>query len=374
MGASKKGRPPWLFPVLGVALIGVAAALWTLVHPVDQKPETAGGGEDFAGAIRRLAARREVPRSRIAEDDPIRKEGAVFVRTWKVAVTQRSMADALASDILAEASQRGLAHGYSQPATGSVASVRIDSGVEAFDIRFLLKKEVAIAAPTAVANRSTPTVTAAATPRPPARASGTLAILLDDAGQNMDLIWRAGGLPSEVGVAVLPFLPASSESAKLLHRAGHEIWLHLPMEPAGYPEENPGPGAVFVGMAEDEVRKTVRAAIKNIPYAVGVNNHMGSKATTDFRTMTWVMREIKERGLAFIDSRTAVDTIAEDAARTEGVPTGRRHVFLDNDRTPPAIRPTSTRTTITLVEIGSRPFSRTVISRADAAASRETSW
>jgi hypothetical protein len=54
--------------------------------------------------------------------------------------------------------------------------------------------------------------------------------------------------------------------------------------------------------------------------------------------MTWVMQELRARGLAFIDSRTSRDTVAEDAARALGVPAGRRHVFLDNTRSSAAIR------------------------------------
>jgi hypothetical protein len=148
----------------------------------------------------------------------------------------------------------------------------------------------------------------------------------------------AAALPAQVGIAVLPFLPRSAETATAMFAAGHEVWLHLPMEPEDYPADNPGPGAVLVGMTTDELRSTVRSAINNIPHAVGVNNHMGSKATADLKTMTWVMQEISARGMAFIDSRTTTRTVAEQAARAQGVPTNRRHVFLDNERNAPAIR------------------------------------
>ena len=50
------------------------------------------------------------------------------------------------------------------------------------------------------------------------------------------------------------------------------------------------------------------------------------------------MQELKARGVVFLDSRTSVHTVAEDAARAQGVPTGRREVFLDNERSAPAIR------------------------------------
>jgi polysaccharide deacetylase 2 family uncharacterized protein YibQ len=123
-----------------------------------------------------------------------------------------------------------------------------------------------------------------------------------------------------------------------MHRSGHEVWLHLPMEPEPSSGGKPGPGVVLVSMSDGEVRTAVHSAIDDVPHAVGMNNHMGSKATADLRTMTWVMQELKARGLSFIDSRTTRNTVAEEAARAQGVPTGRRHVFLDNQRNPAAIR------------------------------------
>jgi len=165
-----------------------------------------------------------------------------------------------------------------------------------------------------------------------------IAILLDDGGQKLDLVPAAAALPTEVGFAILPFLPKSTDTATALHQAGHEIWLHLPMEPQNYPTDDPGPGAVLMSMTAGELRAAVHSAINNIPHAVGVNNHMGSKATADLKTMTWIMQELKVRNLAFIDSRTTVRTVAEEAAKAQGVPTSRRHVFLDNERSPAAIR------------------------------------
>jgi len=324
--------------VLGVTLVGVAAALWTLVHPVDQIHIATAADDDFATTMRKIAARREIGPSAITEDDPIRKEGDTFVRTWKITGRRRESLQAVASDLVAEASRRGFGFKHRQSEGSGVDIIRVDCGIEAFEIE--LSVDAGGAAP-----KTIPTAAPAAHVRDdvveprlhPEGKRGRISILLDDTGQNMDLVASAARLPAEVGFAVLPFLPSSSDAARALHQAGHEIWLHLPMEPTGYPEENPGAGAVFVAMPEEEIRRAVHRAIDDVPFVVGVNNHMGSKATTDLRTMTWVMQELKGRGLAFIDSRTAVDTVAEAAARAQGVRAGRRHVFLDNDRNAEAI-------------------------------------
>ncbi|RLE22362.1 MAG: hypothetical protein DRJ65_14025 [Acidobacteria bacterium] len=329
-------RKIWLIPVLGVALIALVAALWMLFHPTGTETANTALVGDFADVIRQTAARRGVGPEQRQEDDPIRKEGGVFVRTWLLQLAGGEALQALSSDLEAEAARWGAPVSAEDEGGRGARMVRIDLGAEAFEIHLEPAPPVVRATPTPPSPTPAPTPTPR--PRPEKGARGELAILLDDAGQKMGLVPRMGALPSSVGVAVLPFLPSSSETAVALHKAGHEVWLHLPMEPNGYPANKPGPGAVFVTMAEDEVRMTVRSAMNNVPFAVGMNNHMGSRATADLTVMTWVMQEVKGRGLAFIDSRTTVETVAETAARAQGIKTGRRKVFLDNERSAAAIR------------------------------------
>jgi len=284
---------------------------------------------DFGDRIRSLAMRRGAPPAGIDADDPIRKVDGVFVRYWAISLPA-SAVNGLAADLEAEAAAWEGQYGQRPLRHGDAAHLRISLGPEAFDIRLVaMEKKVerrtgkaAMPTPTSPERRPTATL-------PPSR-RGKLAILLDDAGQSMKLVPAAAALPEAVGVAVLPFLPHSVDTAAELHRTGHEVWLHLPMAPNGYPRRNPGPGAVLTTMSEDEVRRTVRSALNNVPHIVGVNNHMGSKATANLRVMTWVMQEISVRGLRFIDSRTTAATVAEEAARAQGIRTGRRKVFLDN--------------------------------------------
>ena len=54
--------------------------------------------------------------------------------------------------------------------------------------------------------------------------------------------------------------------------------------------------------------------------------------------MNIVSNVLKRHGKYFIDSRTTSQTVAEDIMRTRGVPTARRHVFLDNDNDKNKIR------------------------------------
>lgn len=329
---SRQHRDWLLLAVLGLALLILGAIGWWIVQP--QQSEA-----DFGPRLYELASKRGADLDDVSADRPIRKIDGVFVRSWQIAVPDRNELEALIGDLVREVDAW---NGFiTEPPVirGETASLRIDFDNEAFDVQLVVSEpaQVVEMPPTAVPTASpVPTKTPQRVPSPGAR--GRLAIMLDDAGQNTDLLAVAVDLDRRVAVAVLPFLPDSSRVAAEMHRAGHEVWLHLPMEPQGYPENDPGPGTVFVEMSDDEIRTTVHAALNNVPHVIGVNNHMGSRATADLRTMTWVMQELKAREMAFIDSRTTRHTVAEDAARAQGVKTNRRHVFLDNERSPKAIR------------------------------------
>ncbi len=327
----KPGWPDvWRIALLVAAGVVVLLAIWLAVRP-GPRPSANTQEKEFGDRVTALARDVGASEEGVLADENIRKVDGVFVRQWRIIVPDCGAARRLAGALEREASAWGGTLRASQEGECAAGRIRIDLGTEAFDLHVSRAGEVR--------KRATPTPRApAATPTLPPNRRGRLAILLDDAGQNLNLVSRLERLPPQIAVAVLPFLPASSETAARVFHAGHEVWLHLPMEPEGYPHRNPGPGAVLTSMSEAEIRATVRSALNNVPHVVGVNNHEGSKATANLRLMTWVMQELAARNLAFIDSRTTKFTVAEDAARAQGISAGRRHIFLDNRRTPGAVR------------------------------------
>jgi len=322
---------PYVTLLIVAALVVLVGGLWFIFRDD-------GGGDRAALDARflELAAERGVDPRKIVADSPIRKLEGVFVRYWQLEFPNRAARDGFLGDLQIEGAARKGVIELPEDLSSETVTLRMDFGVEAFDLQLRLAGPAPVAQPTAI--RPTPKPRPTARPEPAADARGRLAILLDDVGQKLDLVPTAAALPKPIAFAVLPFLPKSAESATALHDAGHEIWLHLPMEPANYPQDDPGPGAVLMSMSPDELRTTVHTALNNIPHVVGVNNHMGSKVTADLRTMTWIMQELKVRDMTFIDSRTTIHTVAEDAARGQGVLVNRRHVFLDNERDRAAIR------------------------------------
>jgi polysaccharide deacetylase 2 family uncharacterized protein YibQ len=108
-----------------------------------------------------------------------------------------------------------------------------------------------------------------------------------------------------------------------------EIILHLPLEPEGYPRVDPGPGAVLVGMSEQEISDRVDAALAVLPGVTGVSSHMGSRATADRPTMARLMKVLARRRLYFLDSLTSPRSVAAEEADKAGLPALRSRIFLD---------------------------------------------
>lgn len=164
-----------------------------------------------------------------------------------------------------------------------------------------------------------------------------IAIVIDDMGVDKPDSARVIGLPGPVTIAFMSYASELEPQAKAARAAGHEIWLHVPMEPMDG-ELDAGPDVLKTGLSADENRRRLDWALSRLSGYVGVNNHMGSKFTKSEADMALVMEALKGRGLAFLDSRTTKDTVAAKVAGEFGVPHIDRNVFIDNDETVAAVR------------------------------------
>jgi polysaccharide deacetylase 2 family uncharacterized protein YibQ len=162
-----------------------------------------------------------------------------------------------------------------------------------------------------------------------------LVIIIDDIGNNLASGLRAVQLPGKLNLAVLPHTPSSIELAQLAAASGKEVILHAPM--SNFHHKPMGPGALTQHMNEQEFRRALVDNIQRIPNIRGVSNHMGSELTSMREPMEWVMQELGQRQLYFVDSRTSHHTVAANVASEQGIPNLSRQVFLDNDASSGAI-------------------------------------
>ncbi len=170
---------------------------------------------------------------------------------------------------------------------------------------------------------------------PPSRkhppAKKTIAIIIDDIGYSLSSLAELLKIEAPLAFAILPHSPHAGAAAAMIHRrGGHEILLHLPMEPHDA-KKSPGPGALFHDMTESEIRERLAEDLAAVPQAVGVNNHMGSAFMEDEEKLYLVLKELQKRGLFFIDSRTTAASRGKAVAARTAIPFAARSLFLDND-------------------------------------------
>lgn len=177
--------------------------------------------------------------------------------------------------------------------------------------------------------------------RPQKGAGAALAIVIDDLGHDRSAADSLLALPFPITISVLPHQQFSAEIAEESYRRGDEVILHLPMEPQSEGEGSEGaipePIELRVGMTAGEVSSDLDGMLETVPHAVGVNNHQGSRATSDPTLMRELMPLLRDRGLFFIDSRTTPATVAYDTAEASGVRASSRKVFLDDKQTVQAV-------------------------------------
>ncbi len=157
-----------------------------------------------------------------------------------------------------------------------------------------------------------------------------LAIVIDDLGNNMKGTPEMMELPVSLTVAVMPFMPTTKQDAEMAEKNGHEVIIHMPMEPKRGKMGWLGPGAITTDLSNEEIRKRVEAAIKEVPHAVGMNHHMGSRATENERVMRIVLEVCKEHGLFYLDSKTTGKSVAGKLAKEIGVPYVENNIFFDD--------------------------------------------
>jgi polysaccharide deacetylase 2 family uncharacterized protein YibQ len=173
----------------------------------------------------------------------------------------------------------------------------------------------------------------AARPTPPRTKAPEkiVAIVIDDMGNSLEALQEICELGMPLTISVLPESPYAEETARTAHDHDLEVMLHLPGESLNHPEGNPPPMSIIRSdMPPADIRAFVLNSLGKVPFASGVNNHMGSKITQEPEVMSPILGVLKERGLFFLDSRTGDHSIAYDLARQMGLRSAYRNIFLDS--------------------------------------------
>jgi polysaccharide deacetylase 2 family uncharacterized protein YibQ len=160
-------------------------------------------------------------------------------------------------------------------------------------------------------------------------ARNKVAIIIDDMGYSLKAINDACSIDRPLTISILPFTPFARETARIAHQNSLEVMLHLPLESIDSNKGNDIEGIIHSRMSEEEIIRTMKTNLAQVPFISGVNNHMGSKITPNKILMPIILEQLTGKSLFFIDSRTSGKSIAYEVAKSLGIPSGYRHIFLD---------------------------------------------
>ncbi|MBD9662195.1 divergent polysaccharide deacetylase family protein [Pantoea sp. PNT03] len=171
--------------------------------------------------------------------------------------------------------------------------------------------------------------------------AGKLSIVIDDFGYRPKEENKVLQMPTAISVAVLPNAPHAREMATKAHQGGREVLIHLPMAPLSkQPLEK---DTLTPEMSSTEIERIIREASGKVPFAVGLNNHMGSKMTSSLPGMQKVMQVLNHYNYYFLDSMTIGNSQSILAAQGTNVKVLKRRVFLDDSQDEASIRAQFTR-------------------------------
>src|SRR5215472_17329099 len=144
-----------------------------------------------------------------------------------------------------------------------------------------------------------------------------IAIVIDDMGIDKAESARVIALPPQVTIAFMTYAKELARQAAAARAAGHELWLHVPMEPLDRGLDA-GPNVLKTELTPEENRRRLDWALSQLDGYVGINNHMGSRFASSEADMRAVLEEVRARGV-FIDNDETVDSVLAQLQRTEDI-------------------------------------------------------
>ena len=155
-----------------------------------------------------------------------------------------------------------------------------------------------------------------------------IAIVVDDMGASPKRTKDIIDIKAPLTASFLTFAPQLDKQVAQSIAAGHEVMLHVPMQPQSkiYVSND----VLTVDMTEMQIAERFKKMLEKIKGIKGVNNHMGSRFTERADKLAPVMKVLAEHNLFFLDSKTTPKSRVEKTAAKYGVRYVHRHVFLDN--------------------------------------------
>lgn len=108
-------------------------------------------------------------------------------------------------------------------------------------------------------------------------------------------------LPAEVTLSFVPYADNLQSWIDQARAQGHEVMLEMPMEPSGYPDNDPGPYTLLANGTPDDVEAKLDWLLGRATGYFGVTNYLGDRFATSDTGMNAFLLILRQRGVAFLD-------------------------------------------------------------------------
>ncbi len=153
-----------------------------------------------------------------------------------------------------------------------------------------------------------------------------LAIIIDDVSTSANVqAIKSLGIP-----LTMSFLPPNNQRPQSAILASKENFymVHLPMEAQNFSAEEPY--TLRIHDSQETITKRIEEIQTLFPRVKYINNHTGSKFTSNELAMNKFIYALHAKDISFIDSRTTAQTQAPKVMKNFGLNYVARDVFLDH--------------------------------------------
>ena len=138
-------------------------------------------------------------------------------------------------------------------------------------------------------------------------------------------------LPEDITLSFSHVAPRLKNWVREARQKGHEILLDIPMEPIGFPKNDPGRATLLTSSNEVENLNRLEHIMKQAGGYVGLLGTLGTKFMLHSETFLPVLRSIKQRGLIYVDSRSTSRSLGPELASSIQLPKAFNNVFVDKE-------------------------------------------
>lgn len=108
-------------------------------------------------------------------------------------------------------------------------------------------------------------------------------------------------LPADVTLSFVPYAENLQGWIDQARAQGHEVMLEMPMEPTGYPNNDPGPYTLLADGGADDIGAKMNWLLGRATGYFGVTNYLGDRFSASDVGMNAFLTTLRQRGVAFLD-------------------------------------------------------------------------